>query len=250
MAHIDKQQMEGEILMSYRDLKSAISSISKRKPIPAIVIDVLGKRCSVRLSGNGGKLTNLPFSGGVPYLNQNVYVDYSRGYPFVSIADSLPQIIEPVIATNRPVSSAVKSPASNSIEKQPTRYGNLLYRDDWDVETAYLSNDLVSYMSTIYLCVSDSIGNLPTDSAYWTPLGSGETSNYVTNEIVTGERDGNNLYFSLSQIPVLNSLQLFLNGVLLTYGVDGDYVIDGLSITMMEFCAPEVLDTFTAFYRY
>lgn len=57
-------------------LTSALANKSKQKLIPAKVIDVLNNKCSVRLSGDGTKLTNLSYFGVIPIVGASVVVDY------------------------------------------------------------------------------------------------------------------------------------------------------------------------------
>ena len=57
-------------------LSSALSNRFKQKLIPASVIDVIGGKCSVRLSGEGTKLTNLSYFGPIPVIGSQVVVDY------------------------------------------------------------------------------------------------------------------------------------------------------------------------------
>ena len=57
-------------------LTSALSNRFKQKIISATVIDVIGRKCAVRLSGNGTKLTNLDYIGSKPSVGDNVLLDY------------------------------------------------------------------------------------------------------------------------------------------------------------------------------
>ena len=57
-------------------LTSALSNRFKQKIISATVIDVIGRKCAVRLSGNGTKLTNLDYIGSKPSIGDSVLLDY------------------------------------------------------------------------------------------------------------------------------------------------------------------------------
>ena len=83
-------------------ISSALSNRAKQKTIPAVVIDVLGNRCSVRLSGRGTKLTGLEFVGSVPKIGDAVIVDYrNANTPMVLTSGSVE------VAAPQPVTAAV-----------------------------------------------------------------------------------------------------------------------------------------------
>jgi hypothetical protein len=64
-------------------LAGKMVKFGKQKQIPAKIIDVLGPLCSVKLSGNGEKLTGLSYVGPTPVKGQKVIVNYQTGTPFV-----------------------------------------------------------------------------------------------------------------------------------------------------------------------
>ncbi len=72
------------------------------------------------------------------------------------------------------------------------------------------------------------------------PAGSSDIV-FVTREIIAGE----NLDFTLANVPVAGSEMLFLNGLALFPG--NDYSISGATITMIEPVSPS--DIFFANYR-
>lgn len=55
------------------------------------------------------------------------------------------------------------------------------------------------------------------------------------NEVVSGDIDGVNLTFALSQVPApTTSLMLFVNGVKQRQGTGNDYTLSGNTITMLS----------------
>jgi len=89
-----------------RQLKSAVIGLGKQKVVSAVVLDVLGNRCSVRLSENGRRLTGLVFYGAKPERNDQCYVDYSTGVPVVhtsgaGVNDVTQEAIDDAINENR-----------------------------------------------------------------------------------------------------------------------------------------------------
>jgi hypothetical protein len=71
-------------------LASGIVRFSKQKLIPALVVDVLGPFCSVRLSGTGKQITGLKYAGPIPIRGQKVTVNYQTGTPYVQ-TQALPE---------------------------------------------------------------------------------------------------------------------------------------------------------------
>ena len=106
-------------------LGSALSNRSKQKTIPAVVIDVLGNRCSVRLSGRGTKLTGLEFVGSVPKIGDLVIVDYrNANTPIVLTSGSV------VTAAPQPITAAVVP--AGSANPAETINGDLVDFPDMD----------------------------------------------------------------------------------------------------------------------
>jgi hypothetical protein len=70
--------------------------------------------------------------------------------------------------------------------------------------------------------------------------------NQVNNETPTGSINGSNTSFALANAPQVNSLELFLNGMLLEPGAGNDYTISGTAITMLF--APLTGDKLRAYY--
>jgi len=87
--------------MARSSISSDIAKLSKQKTIPAVVTDVLGNFCSVRLSIRGTRLHGLKYLGTTPIIGETVYVNYQSGTPVVytvtgnvdsSIASAVAQI--------------------------------------------------------------------------------------------------------------------------------------------------------------
>ena len=70
-------------------------------------------------------------------------------------------------------------------------------------------------------------------------------ANFASNEVPAGATPGT--AFTLAQVPVAGSLQLFWNGVLLKGG-GVDYTLVGNALTMVQ--AVQNGDSFLAFYRF
>jgi hypothetical protein len=58
-------------------------------------------------------------------------------------------------------------------------------------------------------------------------------ADFVTRETPTGTINGVNTTFTLANTPIVNTEQLFLNGLLLEPGAGNDYTISGATITML-----------------
>lgn len=97
-------------------LVSKIQGMSKQKRIPAVVIDVLGGKCSVRLSTRGTILRNLSYFGPRPVSGDSVYVDYSSGIPTVMTSGAL--------------SEAASSSARSTVRGAPLESGIAKYHND------------------------------------------------------------------------------------------------------------------------
>jgi hypothetical protein len=180
MAFIAKQQVEGEMSMGYSSLKTKVSLISKRKPIPAVVFDVLGSYCSVRLSGRGSVLTGVPFSGKAPVKGQSVSIDYTSGSPVARTSDTGNNNTGQIEATGSPQISATPSGGGSSVEHPVTaKYGNMLFRSTWSETVDYLVNDVVlSDDSCLYLALMDSTNVWPNNNpTWWAKFGGQQSSN-------------------------------------------------------------------------
>jgi len=69
--------------------------------------------------------------------------------------------------------------------------------------------------------------------------GGGGTTQIAWMEIPSGSADGLNTDFTLSNVPnPLSSLMLYLNGVLLTQGLDSDYVMATTNVARLAFSCP------------
>ena len=66
-----------------RSVRGAAIDLARDRVLPAVVIDVVRDRCSVRLSQNAQVMRGLPYSGGAPVIGDRVMVSYSTGAPVV-----------------------------------------------------------------------------------------------------------------------------------------------------------------------
>lgn len=103
-------------------LVAAMANKSKQQMIPATVIDVLGNRCSVRLSGRGTKLTGVAYIGPTPSVGEDVFVDYKNGSPFVYAVSSSLVRTAPPATTAIPASSVTPSQShpAETVDQQTT----------------------------------------------------------------------------------------------------------------------------------
>lgn len=84
--------------------------------------------------------------------------------------------------------------------------------------------------------------------AYYRVPGTGPLSNFVDDDIPQGTIDGNNVTFTLSEVPNPPlSLKLFKNGALLQQNTD--YTLSGSTITFASQSVPLPGDTLCAYYR-
>lgn len=79
-----------------------------------------------------------------------------------------------------------------------------------------------------------------------TASGFTKYSDFVMNETPAGTINGSNVAFTVATAPVISSLQLYLNGMLLEPGSGNDYTIAGANITMLF--APVTGDKLRAYY--
>ena len=100
--------------MARTRISSEISKLSKQKIIPATVVDVLGRFCSVRLSGVGKLLHSLIFLGTSPSIGETVYVDYRSGTPIVhTTTGNMDDAISAAVA-------GIAIPSSSQVIPSPT----------------------------------------------------------------------------------------------------------------------------------
>lgn len=71
-------------------------------------------------------------------------------------------------------------------------------------------------------------------------------SDFVVRETPTGTINGVNTTFTLANTPIVNTEQVFLNGLLLEPGAGNDYTISGAAITMLQ--VPNTGDRLKACY--
>ena len=127
-------------------LSSLISSTTKQKLIPAIVIDVLGKRCSVKLGGSGNIIHNLPFVGPAPVAGDAVRVNFLGRKPTVEIASRTAQnystITNSLVATKQSIPAPLETPPqSNRHNDLAGLEGGLEVADSVTAEYYHLSED-------------------------------------------------------------------------------------------------------------
>lgn len=86
-------------------------------------------------------------------------------------------------------------------------------------------------------------------AAYYRLPGTGPASAFVDDEIPQGAIDGNNLTFTLAQLPNPSaSLKLFKNGALLQQ--NADYILNGSTVTFASnSVTPQPGDSLCAYYR-
>jgi hypothetical protein len=78
-------------------------------------------------------------------------------------------------------------------------------------------------------------------------LASGQLHTHVADETPTGAVDGVNFAFLLANTPKAGTVQVFLNGILQTYGGANDYVIAGKTIAFVT--VPFAGDTIRVWYQ-
>jgi len=71
-------------------------------------------------------------------------------------------------------------------------------------------------------------------------------STYIQDEIPSGAVNGVNDLFTLAQVPIINTLSVYLNGLKIT--LDVDYVINGSELTISP--APDAGDLISCEYNY
>lgn len=101
------------------NLVGSVVKLSKQKIIQATTVDVLGRLCSVRLSGSGALLTGLKYTGLAPKKGQIVQVDYRSGVPTVlTVADNIEAEIQSIVGTQmtKQFSSAYNQNSSPPLE--------------------------------------------------------------------------------------------------------------------------------------
>jgi hypothetical protein len=108
----------------------------------------------------------------------------------------------------------------------------------------------VSSLSTTVTGLSNAVTNL---TAQVNSLSVGNGSSTITTaffdaEVPSGAANGINTTFTLANTPVSSSaLALYLNGLLLTNGVD--YMLNGTNVTFASTAVPQSGDKLQAFYR-
>ena len=66
-----------------------VRNLARAPRISATIIDVVGKRCSVKISNSARTLKNIPFYGSVPSVGDIVDIDYSSGKPSAYVTQGI-----------------------------------------------------------------------------------------------------------------------------------------------------------------
>ena len=188
-----------------QSLSSALSNRAKQKTIPATVIDVLGNKCSVRLSGRGSKLTGLEFVGSVPKIGDTVIVDYrNANIPLVLTSGSV-EITVPQAVTASVVASGSASPTESSAG----------YTPDWP------PSDNLPYvaMNGDWFVMPDTGIQFPASNGQlygakngaWVVIPASSAPGTVSSEELTNQINGSTMHYSLSSSCA--SLEVFINGL-------------------------------------
>lgn len=132
------------------------------------------------------------------------------------------------------------SPAENGIyivnaSGVPTRSTDM---DAWtEVPGAFVVVEQgTSNADTVWMCTSNQGGTINSTAINWQqiPTSPGLTnSNFIDKEIPSGDIDGVNSTYILSNTPVVGSEHVYLNGLLQESGGGNDYTISGLTITFL-----------------
>ena len=135
-------------------LSSLISSTTKQKLIPAIVVDVLGKRCSVKLGGSGNIIHNLPFVGPAPVAGDAVRVNFLGRKPTVEIASQTAQnystTTNSLVATKQSIPAPLETPPqSNHHNDLAGLEGGLEVADGVTAEYYHLTEDHYTKLTNV-----------------------------------------------------------------------------------------------------
>lgn len=150
----------------YKNLRSSINQSVKRIPVPATILDVLGNKCSVILSDRGVILRGRRYSGRKPQKGDKVYVDYSSGSPIIITSDNS-DYIQPSDYTDSPAVYAGISNSEHAPEPVPSKYGNMSYRGEWNVDTQYVVNNVVLHLGVFYICILLNNATEPPNASCW-----------------------------------------------------------------------------------
>lgn len=155
-------------------IKSKVVSIARKKDIPAIVIDVLGEKCTVKLSDSTGKIIrNIYFFGSVPTKGARVYIDFSKGDPVAMVRPTPTNAVSSGVNTGNPfITAQVASTQIKTEVPDSTKYGNVYYRGEWDAAIEYLENDIVLCNHSFYMCIQEVVGMSVSNETYWKIFGA------------------------------------------------------------------------------
>lgn len=85
-------------------LRAGISNLARQRITFGTVLNVLGNRCTVKLSGSGAVLQGLTVIGPTPAVGQSVRVDYISGVPIVYTSEAPAAVAEEERLLTRPTS--------------------------------------------------------------------------------------------------------------------------------------------------
>jgi len=242
--------------MPRTSLSSEISKLSKQKIIPAIVVDVLGRFCSVRLSGVGKLLRGLIFLGASPSIGDSVYVDYRSGTPIVHTASGNVDTAITTAARRTFVPAPVVPPPT-----EPTPYGGqhnelsgiqggLVPSEGTPAEYYHLTEDehgnlggggghiiqdegaplaqraKLNFVGLNVQVEDDEVG----DASVVTLGGGGNLSGFIEN--LTSQIDGITDTFDLSREPFSEQVSVFYNGLRQEPEI---YVLDAGPVLILNF---------------
>lgn len=110
-----------------------------------------------------------------------------------------------------------------------TNIDRLLYIQEYDSVTQYYENNLVSYNNNIYFCINNSLGNLPTNTAYWLKIGLiGEKGQYGLGTNYRGFWNSATSYNKYDLVSYENNLYVATENNVGTTPLFGKYLNDSL----------------------
>lgn len=101
----------------------------------------------------------------------------------------------------------VEDVLAQNLNKFNLAISNFINKNSYNATTQYVINNFVLYNNNVYMCIQNSIGNLPTNTNYWVNIGlKGETGAYGT---------GMNLKYSWSSTTIYNQYDVvYFNDIL------------------------------------
>lgn len=200
-----------------KSVKSRVLTTTARKPIPAVVIDVVGQLCSVKLSGSSTVLRGIYFTGRVPKKGDTVLVEFGRGDPTAQVSDKNETQPPKVEASDTPVINASTLEIMVPTEPSRTNEAAGTFRGYWDSESAYIAGDFVRDGDEIFMCMFPNENITTSDTDYWACFGlftGGEPYVFVRDNL-TSQVDGLTSHFYLNTISAPFSIKVYVNGLLI-----------------------------------